>query len=165
MTSLLLIYSYFHVTVADNVIGRYELCSTLLKQTSPSRFTQILSEDPKSQAKKPFTKLVGDLCRLFPPSTLKLTKVDPVSHAAIQFLKLRLALIKYMEGGKYRDILELEKEICSNLQRAGDAFDGPTLERMIIVILQNDHLRALEFSLRIAKTVYLPLTIKLPHFT
>lgn len=93
------------------------------------------------------------MCRLFPPNTLKLTKVDPVSHAAIQFLKLRLALIKYMEAGKYRDILELEKEICSNLSRAGDAFDGPTLERMIIVICANDHLRALEFALHIAKTV------------
>lgn len=128
----------------------YEWAGSLLKLTSPSLFNQAANEPARVQATKSFSMLVTDLARFIPKDTLKLTEVDTMCSNRIQFLKLRIALLKLMSAGKYQDILHLESAILSHLERTTETFDTETLEKLMKCILPHDHIRGLEFGLKIA---------------
>lgn len=105
-----------------------------------------------------------------------------LAQERINFLKVRLTLLTHMESGKYKGIhlcciappstparvtclqcaavwpgaagiLELSKQICAHLTASADSFDAATLEKLVRAVLPLDHLRAIEFSLRIGKVV------------
>ena len=152
-------------------IGRSDWASTLLKVITPGLFTQLSSETPKSTSIAAFDALVNDLSRYIPQNTLTLTTVEQVSANRIQFLKLRIALTKYIGANKYREILALENEILAALKNTSnnaptpsnltaaqsilanahlDTFDALTLERLVQCLLSNDHVKAVQFALRVA---------------
>lgn len=66
-------------------------------------------------------------------------------------LRIRLALRKLLEGGKYADILSLEDDICSRLRDDENAFGVDTLRDIVRVILPHEYLRALRLALRLGK--------------
>jgi hypothetical protein len=70
----------------------------------------------------------------------------------MQFLKLRLALRKLTAARQYKDVLALENEIMVHLKESG-SFDAHSLEQLVHAIMPHDHLRGLEFAIRIANTL------------
>jgi len=163
--------------------GATAFAESLLKLTSSSLFNAAAAEASNVPASsltiKTFNQLVSDLSRFIPPTTLRLSRVDALTHQRLQNLKTRLGVHKLMKAGKWRDILSLADEICAQLERGSgaaamaaassavpglagsstsaldsalsgiDGFDAATLEKMVTSILPHDHVRALEFAIKI----------------
>ena len=129
---------------------------------------------------KSFTRLVRDVSYYCPPKGVRLTEPQPAAAQRIQLFKLRIALVKLLEAGKYADILSLENEILLQIERSGAsgataaggadgsaaaaavaastassaqsaAFSVPTLLRVVSCILPHDYLRAVNFAYRLAE--------------
>lgn len=135
---------------------RQEWAQSLLTLTSESAF-DVHRDDPKKKNRS-FHSLLDTLSRCIPPNykTLHLTKVDDNfkseksrDYQEIHFLKLRVALLKCTEEGKYRDLLSMQNDIKDHIRQNKDSFDGATLEKLVKSILPYDHIKGIEFSLQI----------------
>jgi len=63
---------------------------------------------------------------------------------------VRLALLKLIEDKKSADILSLTKDIASHVARDPDAIDIETLSKILLVVLPDDFLSGLKFSIEIS---------------
>ena len=127
----------------------HEKAELLLKMCSPANFNQAAARPTKS-----FTRLINDLSYFTPPHTLQLTQVDKADNDKIQMLKLRLALLRLVEDGKYEDILALEQQIVTHLRVDGEAFSSDNLQRLVLTILPQDYLEGLSFALHIGEALF-----------
>jgi hypothetical protein len=137
--------------------GQTEQVAQLLKLASSGLFAAAVAAGGADLSAKGFAKMVKDVAYFFPPKCVKASEPSPDVAQEIQLFKLRIALVKLLDGDKYHDILSLEDEILAHVERVGnsennesEAFSVPTLLRVIQCILPHDYLRAVNLAYRLA---------------
>ena len=92
---------------------RYDWVASLLKMTSPGVFAKLMKRGPATS----FEQLLGMLssCVISHSNHLVAAKASQSAEEAIKGLKLRVALVKLTETGKYKEILRLQDQICSSI--------------------------------------------------
>lgn len=136
--------------------GNHDLVAQLLKLANAGLFHGATDEVPP----KSFPKLVQDVSYYIPPNSLRASEPSVNSSQDIQLFKLRIALMRLLDAGKYEDIFALESEIINQVERSTRrsdiAFDSATMQRILTGLLSYDYLRAVNSAYRLAE-VYMKL--------
>ena len=148
----------------------------------PLAASEPSTSPPSANTLKVFNSLLNDLCRFLPPHVVELSSQDDMTRQRIEFLGLRLLVSDRIQQGQYQGILAMSDKICKHLSTNlgsvsssgsgpvasptnatatltlqdstnADQFDAGILEKMAVTILRNDHLKGLEFCMRIARTL------------
>lgn len=122
-----------------------ETLTKLVTLCSATIFDSIVSAHPDN-----FSKIIKDLSYHISPLALKRTLPSESNNHEILLLRLRLALIKLIEQEKHEEILSLENDIISHLNRDIDALDMESMRQLTQVILPHNFLGGLRFCLKVA---------------